>query len=331
MRTLRHGICALFVVMLSVAAAAQQAVTAADISRLDAMVTDVDRQIRAVERTDSSLAAQSGRSLADLRDEIAYLRVKLRREGSVTRAEYTDVRDRLETLRVKAQGSPNSVPGNTAVVSMGPERMLTLPVGTEMDVRLQTPLSSSTVRAEQRFEATTVLDLEMGRDVAIPAGSVVRGFVSSVRQAGRIDRTGSLTLSFDELVVGQRISRLRASVVKALDPKTTDDMTRIGAGAVVGAVLGGILGGGKGALLGVLIGGGGTIASTEGSDVDLPPSAPFSGFASISRSTSGSAGVSSARRRPTPNGGVSRRAPFAKFRGAARLRPRGRRRLPWRG
>jgi hypothetical protein len=34
--------------------------------------------------------------------------------------------------------------------------------------------------------------------------------------------------------------------------------------------LGGLLGGGKGALLGVLIGGGGTIASTEGSDVDLP-------------------------------------------------------------
>jgi hypothetical protein len=268
---LRYGICALLVVILPVAAAAQQApVNATDISRLDAMVTDVERQIRAVERADATLAAQSGRSLADLRDEIAYLRVKLRRDGSVTRAEYTDVRDRLETLRLKTQGSSNAVPAGTAVANMGPERMISLPVGTEMDVRLQTPLSSNTARAEQRFEATTVLDLEMGRDVAIPAGSVVRGFVSSVRQAGRIDRTGSLTLSFDELVVGQRISRLRASVVKALDPKMTDDMTRIGAGAVVGAVLGGILGGGKGALLGVLIGGGGTIASTEGSDVELP-------------------------------------------------------------
>jgi hypothetical protein len=271
MRTLRHGICALLVLIFAVAAAAQQAaVTATDISRLDAMVTDVERQIRTTERTDASLASQSSRSLAELRDEIAYLRVKLRRDGAVTRAEYTDVRDRLETLRLKTQGSPNAVPANAAVANMGAERMITVPVGTEMDVRLQTPLSSNTARPEQRFEATTVVDLEMGRDVAIPAGSVVRGFVSSVRQAGRIDRTGSLTLSFDELVAGQRISRLRASVVKALDPKTTDDMTRIGAGAVVGAVLGGILGGGKGALLGVLIGGGGTIASTEGSDVDLP-------------------------------------------------------------
>jgi outer membrane lipoprotein SlyB len=48
------------------------------------------------------------------------------------------------------------------------------------------------------------------------------------------------------------------------------DASRIGAGAVVGGIIGGILGGGKGALLGVLIGGGGTIAATEGSDVDLP-------------------------------------------------------------
>lgn len=270
MRTFRPGICALFVVILSVVAAAQAAVTATDIGRLDAMAADVERQVRAVERTDATLASQSSRSLADLEDEIAYLRVKLRREGSVTRAEYADVRDRLETLRLKTQGSPNAVPSNTAVTDMGPERMLTLPVGTELDVRLQTPLSSETARVEQRFEATTVLDVEMGRDVAIPAGSVVRGFVSSVKQAGRLDRTGSLTLSFDEVVVGQRISRLRASVVKALDPKTTDDLTRVGTAAVVGAVLGGILGGTKGALLGVLIGGGGTIASTEGSDVELP-------------------------------------------------------------
>jgi len=39
----------------------------------------------------------------------------------------------------------------------------------------------------------------------------------------------------------------------------------------VGAIIGGILGGFKGALAGILIGGGGTIAATEGKDVELPP------------------------------------------------------------
>ena len=45
---------------------------------------------------------------------------------------------------------------------------------------------------------------------------------------------------------------------------------KIGIGAGVGAILGAILGGGKGALAGILIGGGGTIAATEGKDVELP-------------------------------------------------------------
>ena len=46
---------------------------------------------------------------------------------------------------------------------------------------------------------------------------------------------------------------------------------KIGAGAGVGAIIGGILGGVKGALAGILIGGGGTIAATEGKEVELPP------------------------------------------------------------
>jgi hypothetical protein len=107
-------------------------------------------------------------------------------------------------------------------------------------------------------------------DIVVPAGSLLRGFVSSVKPATKVDRQGSLTLSFDEAVIDQAHLRVRASVVDALDGKTSQDNTRIGVGAAVGAVLGGILGGGKGALVGVLVGGGGTMASTEGADVDLP-------------------------------------------------------------
>ena len=143
-------------------------------------------------------------------------------------------------------------------------------MGTEFDVRLQKSLSSGTAKVEDRFEATTVLDYSSGGKVIVPAGSIVRGFVSSVSAANRIDRKGSLTLSFDEIRVDTTSYRLRASVVQALDGKIQDDATRIGAGAVVGAIIGGLLGGGKGALIGVLVGGGGTIAATDGTDVTLP-------------------------------------------------------------
>ena len=148
--------------------------------------------------------------------------------------------------------------------------LVTIPVGAQIDVRLQTSLNSATAKVEQRFEATTLVDVTTAGVLAVPAGSVVRGFVSSVRPAGRIERKGSLTLSFDEMVVGGKHPPLRASVVQALDGKMGDDAARVSTGAAAGAILGGLLGGLKGALAGILIGGGGTIAATDGANADLP-------------------------------------------------------------
>jgi hypothetical protein len=261
-----HGI-AVLVVVIAVGGWRQNDIAAADIARLDATAADVGRDIQSIEQSDPTLAAQSTKTLTDIRDDIAYLRVNLRRGTAVTPSEYADVRDRLETLRLKLRGA--SRVAAQPVIADDPMKGR-LQVGTEFDVRLQTPLSSRTARQEQRFDATTMLDITQGRETIVPAGALVRGFVSSVKAAGKVDRTGSLTLSFDELMIDGRVSKLRASIVKALDPSVAQDATRIGAGAAVGAVIGGLFAGGKGALVGVLIGGGGTMASTEGSDVDLP-------------------------------------------------------------
>jgi hypothetical protein len=196
--------------------------------------------------------------------------VKLRKEGRVTREEYAAVRDRLETLRIKALGSSSGKVTGMRVAGDEKPIAVVVPVGTEIDMRLQSPLNSGTAKVEQRFEGTTLVDVYLSGNVVIPAGSVVRGFVSSVHPASRTERKGSLTLSFDELRIDERSYRLRASVVKALDAKMANDVTTIGAGAVVGGIVGGILGGGKGAVLGVLVGGGGTMAATDGTEVDLP-------------------------------------------------------------
>ncbi|HYN08857.1 MAG TPA: hypothetical protein VES67_15860 [Vicinamibacterales bacterium] len=267
MRKVQAGVLVIVALFLTASVGAQAPVTAADLTRLDTAVAEIERQLATLNKTDVTLAAEVDKSLADLRDEVAYLKVKLRREGSVTRVEYSSLRDKLENLRLRAQGQKVSAQPTADDPIL---TVYTVPVGAEFDVRLQTPLHSGKVKVEQRFEGTTMLDYTIGRDVVVPAGSTVRGFVSSVKAAGKIERKGSLTLSFDEIRIGNRSHKLRASVTQALDPKVHDDATRIGAGAVVGAIIGGLLGGGKGALLGVLVGGGGTIAATEGTDVDLP-------------------------------------------------------------
>ena len=146
-----------------------------------------------------------------------------------------------------------------------------VPAGQEIDVRLERELSSETTQVEDRFTATTMVDLYQGNNVLIPAGSTMRGVVSSVNKATRTDRKGSMTIAFDQVTVRGRSYPIRATVTQALESEgIKGEAVKIGAGAGVGAIIGGILGGAKGALLGVLIGGGGTIAATEGTNVKLP-------------------------------------------------------------
>jgi hypothetical protein len=264
MRLFRTILALILVVGVAAVLRAQAPVTSADLTKLEATADDIAKKADGLKTSDPTLSVGITKKVADLRDEITYLKVKMRRGETVSRDEYTLLRDKLETLRITAQ--PERV---TAQPVLEPIAVV-VPVGTEMDVRLQTPLNSGTAKVEQRFEATTILDLKIGDALPIPAGTVVRGFVSSVSPAGKLDRRGNMTLSFDEILLGKSPTRFRASIEQAIDGKMGQDITRIGAGATIGAIVGGIIGGGKGALVGVLVGSGGTMAATEGTDVSLP-------------------------------------------------------------
>jgi hypothetical protein len=168
--------------------------------------------------------------------------------------------------------STTTTTANTEPTQANSSQRGVVPAGQELDVRLQGPLSSETAKVEQRFEATTVADLMQDGRVLVPAGSVVRGVVSSVDPAGRgLDRKGSMTLSFDQITVNGRTRDIRAQATSIFESRgVRDEAGTAGAGGAVGAVVGGIIGGVKGAVLGAVIGAGGAIAATEGKDVELP-------------------------------------------------------------
>ncbi len=253
---------------LGTALAQNQSVTTTDIQRLQDALADATRDISGARARDAALANRLETELGDLRDEVAYIRVKLRKNESVARTDYFDLRDRIDELRSRARGEgarPSGAGGTTAGSG------LDVPAGTEFDVRLSQSLSSSTNLVEDRFEATTLVDLKQGDRVLVPAGSVMRGIVSSVTKTSRTERTGKMTVAFDQITIGRRDYPIRATVTQAIESEgIKGEAGRIGAGAGVGAVIGGILGGVKGAIAGILIGGGGTVAATEGKDVDLP-------------------------------------------------------------
>ena len=212
---------------------AQATVSTSDIQRLQDRIYDASGDISRVRTRNADEAATLQSQLDDLRDEVTYLKVKLRKEGSVSRSEYTDLRDRIDQVSSRARGdsgygttsgsgttpgsmtssAPSSAPAygtgsstSTRSTTSGSNRQV--PAGTELDVRLQTTLNSGTAQPEQRFEATTAVDLKGDNGVVlIPAGSLVRGVISDVKSAGRVERKASMTLAFDQVTIAGRNAR----------------------------------------------------------------------------------------------------------------------------
>jgi hypothetical protein len=288
LRMQRAAWSALLATALAAPVLAQQnsGVTQVEIQRLQDNVYQAGTDVSQLRVRDAARANQLQTELDDLRDEVTYLKVKLRKERSLARTEYADVRDRIEDLRTRsreetitasapplapAPPQPARTPAAPAPTTAARTGALEVPAGTEIDVRLSNNLSSGTAQVEDRFEGTTLVDVIVNGRTAIPAGSVMRGVVTAVEPGTRTNRTARLTVSFDQVTVNGRAYPIRGTVTQAIEGEGLKGETaRIGTGAGVGAIIGGILGGFKGALAGILIGAGGTIAATEGNEVELP-------------------------------------------------------------
>ena len=251
--------------------------TATDMATLERKLQDAQAAFARVEPTGVAL------ELKELQDELAYLRVKARRGETVTLRERRDIGDRIDRLNTRIASGPTTgydarTRNNTGTRDTGRDTTATsrrtgtreIPLGTEVDVRLQTRLDSKEAMIEDRVEATTLVDLYQGNELLVPAGSLLVGHVTAVEKATRLERKGSIRVEFSRLTVNGRTHDARSTVTQALESGGLKDETaRIGTGAGVGAIIGGILGGVKGAIAGLLIGGGGVVAATEGKDVEL--------------------------------------------------------------
>ena len=102
----RAVLVAVALAMLAAPGYAQQSssVTQTDVQRLQDNVYLAGRDISQMRSRDATRANQLTTELDDLRDEVVYLKVKLRKERTLSRTEYADVRDRIEDLRSRARG-----------------------------------------------------------------------------------------------------------------------------------------------------------------------------------------------------------------------------------
>ena len=148
-----------------------------------------------------------------------------------------------------------------------------VPMGTQLDVRLASSLSSKTASVGDVWTGTLVKPvIEQGREV-LPAGSRVEGTIVSAEPAQRGSRA-RLELGVRAVRLEDRKIALRAEAEPVIAGSTrARNIGAIAGGAAVGALLGKALGGdGDDAAKGALVGGAvatGAVAASRGYQVEL--------------------------------------------------------------
>jgi hypothetical protein len=140
-----------------------------------------------------------------------------------------------------------------------------IPAGTELNLRLASPIDTKNNRVGDRFAA----------EVVTPGpyeGAKVEGHIATLNKSGKVSGRTELSLAFDAItLIDGRRAEITASLEKIIESETVkevdaegnvrsgsrtkDSQVRGGVGAAAGAIIGGIAGGVKGAVLGAVIGG----------------------------------------------------------------------------
>ncbi|HEX8709024.1 MAG TPA: hypothetical protein VF723_12325 [Pyrinomonadaceae bacterium] len=159
-----------------------------------------------------------------------------------------------------------------------------IPADTVMRVELLTNLSTDATQRGDRFQARVIEPAEY-------ADAMLQGQVTRVKRPGKLKGSAELQLSFEQISLGNRWTRLEAQVIEVVDSgsgegvgevdpeggvkgkdRTKDDIAKVGASTGIGAIIGAIAGGGKGAAIGAVIGGAigtGGVMTTRGRDIRL--------------------------------------------------------------
>jgi len=182
-----------------------------------------------------------------------------------------------ERTKPQSSAAPDSALQSPALQSSANSAVApTLPVGTAVRMKLETPLYSASTKAGDNFAGRILEDIKLNEKILIPVGASLQGHVMQVTDPRRIKGKATIQLRLESVTLpnGQKYV-MSAAVVDTNKTNGTDvdnegrikgpghgshDVLEVGAGTGAGALVGGLVGGGKGILVGAVIGAGGTMA-----------------------------------------------------------------------
>lgn len=136
-----------------------------------------------------------------------------------------------------------SVPGGVALPATaaggvsGAAAAAIIPAGTKLMIRTQEAIGTGTHQKGARITATLEKNIEIGRQIAAPKGSIVYGRViesSSPRRAG----LKRILIAFDQLVIDERPVDIQTDDI-GLEAANDTTIKTIGSGAMMTAAIGG--------------------------------------------------------------------------------------------
>jgi hypothetical protein len=153
-----------------------------------------------------------------------------------------------------------------------PARLVTIPAGTVLRLRMTRGFGSDISRVEDPVTATLARAIVVDGRTVLPAGSNASGYVSEATRPGKVKGRGRVAVRFTRIdPEGPESYAIRTRPWVAIAPATKKkDALTIGIPAAGGAAIGALIDGKKGAGIGTAIGGGaGTAAvlTTRGKEV----------------------------------------------------------------
>ncbi|MEE8199827.1 MAG: VWA domain-containing protein [Candidatus Acidoferrales bacterium] len=153
-----------------------------------------------------------------------------------------------------AQSNPPATPAASS-----PPDVLTVPEGQRLVLELQESLYTRSNRKGDKVRFTTLREVLVGYQVAIPPGSTVWATLTKVKRPGRLKGRAEIRLRFDEIEFPDGTTLpFTAQILRAgfRDVESDKDELRVrGEGNKKGDIINVAVRGAEGALLGVLLGG----------------------------------------------------------------------------
>jgi hypothetical protein len=151
-------------------------------------------------------------------------------------------------------------------------RDITIPAGTALSVTVLSTLASNASKVEDPVKGALAKPVVISGSTALPEGAAMSGFVTDVKESGRVKGKASIAFRFDRVAAHGETHRVQtARVTVEAQQQKSDDVKKGGVGAGVGAIVGGVAGGGSGAAIGAVAGGAGAVLVTKGREVQIPP------------------------------------------------------------